>query len=129
MTPAQQAAPTEADVRAAIATVVDPCSRLHGTDLSLIDLGMVESVAVDGGEVHVDLLLDDPLCTYTYVIQGELRDAIAALPGVGTVEITVVPDARWSPERVLPGARARLVGDSLARRLPVVAAHGGNVRV
>jgi metal-sulfur cluster biosynthetic enzyme len=122
MTVMQQAVATEVEVRAAIASVVDPCSRLHGTDLSLIDLGMVESVAVDGGQVSVDLLLDDPLCIYTYVIQGELRDAICALPGVATVEITVLPDARWSPERVVPGARARLVGDSLARRLPLVAA-------
>ncbi len=31
---------------AAINEVIDPCSRLNGTDLGLVDLGMVKDVAV-----------------------------------------------------------------------------------
>lgn len=106
-----------AAVRAAIAGVVDPCSRLHGTDLSLLDLGMVERVRVDGGAVHVELLLDDPLCLYTFVIQHELRERISALDGVTGVEISVLPDFSWSRERVSPAARQRLLSDGLVRRL------------
>jgi metal-sulfur cluster biosynthetic enzyme len=110
---------SDAAVWSAIAEVVDPCSRLHGTDLNLVDLGMVERVGVDavGGAVHVDLLLDDPLCMYTFVIQKELRERIAALDGVSSVEITVLPDFSWSRERVLPDARARLLDDGLVRNL------------
>jgi metal-sulfur cluster biosynthetic enzyme len=113
---------SEASVRAAIADVVDPCSRLYGTDLSLLDLGMVERVHVDGGAVHVDLLLDDPLCMYTFVIQRDLRERIAALDGVASVEITVLPDFGWSRERVTPAARQRLLDDGLVRRLMLVPA-------
>jgi metal-sulfur cluster biosynthetic enzyme len=108
---------SEAAVRAAIGGVVDPCSRLYGTDLSLLNLGMVERVRVDGGAVHVELLLDDPLCMYTFVIQKELRERIAALDGVESVEITVLPDFGWSRERVSPAAQARLLDDGLVRRL------------
>jgi metal-sulfur cluster biosynthetic enzyme len=111
---------SEAAVRQAIAGVVDPCSRLHGTDLSLLDLGMVERVEVDGGTVHVDLLLDDPLCMYTFVIQHELRERISALDGVDCVEITVLPDFSWSRERATPEAQARMLDDGLVRRLRVL---------
>jgi metal-sulfur cluster biosynthetic enzyme len=120
---------SEAAVRAAIDAVVDPCSRLYGTNISLLDLGMVESVRVDGGAVRVDLLLDDPLCMYTFVIQRELRERIAALDGVASVEITVLPDFGWSRERVSPAARQRLLDDGLVRRLmlvPATAAPGHN---
>jgi metal-sulfur cluster biosynthetic enzyme len=121
--PADPSPVTEAAVRQAIDTVVDPCSRLHGTDLSLIDLGMVEAVTVSGGTVHVALLLDDPLCTYTYVIQHELRTAIERLGGIDEVDITVVPNASWTDERVLPAARSRLIGDRLKSRLPLMPAN------
>jgi metal-sulfur cluster biosynthetic enzyme len=119
---------SEAAVRAAIDAVVDPCSRLYGTNISLLDLGMVERVQIDGGAVRVDLLLDDPLCMYTFVIQRELRERIAALDGVESVEISVLPDFGWSRERVSPAARARLLDDGLVRRLllvpaPAVAGH------
>jgi len=113
---------SEAAVRSAIAGVVDPCSRLYGTDLSLLDLGMVESVRVERGTVQVDLLLDDPLCMYTFVLQKELRDCISALDGVESVEITVLPDFGWSRERVSPAARTRLLDDGLVRRLMLVPA-------
>jgi metal-sulfur cluster biosynthetic enzyme len=116
---------TEAAVRAAIGEVVDPCSRLYGTDLSLIDLGMVERVSVDGGSVHVALLLDDPLCVYTFVIQKELRERIGALDGVQDVDIEVLPRFDWSRARVLPAARARLLDDGLVRRLRLVPTTAG----
>jgi metal-sulfur cluster biosynthetic enzyme len=112
---------SESAVRAAIDEVVDPCSRLQGTNISLQDLGMVERVTVaEGGAVRVELLLDDPLCMYTFVIQQELRERIGALVGVQSVEITVLPDFSWSRERVSPAAQARLLDDGLVRRLLLV---------
>jgi metal-sulfur cluster biosynthetic enzyme len=112
---------SESAVRAAIDEVVDPCSRLQGTNISLQDLGMVERVTVaDGGAVHVELLLDDPLCMYTFVIQQQLRERIGALGGVQSVEITVLPDFSWSRERVSPAAQAKLLDDGLVRRLLLV---------
>ena len=115
-------APSEAAVRRAIGAVVDPCSRLHGTDLSLFDLGMVERVQVDGGAVRVELLLDDPLCMYTYVIQKELREGLMAVDGVDSVEVTVRPDFGWSRRRVSVTAQRRLLDDGLVRRLRVIPA-------
>lgn len=110
----------ESAVRAAIGAVVDPCSRLQGTDLSLLDLGMVERVDVEGGRVLVELLLDDPLCMYTFTIQHDLRERIGAVEGVTEVEISVVPEFTWSKERATPEARARLLDDSLVQRLRLV---------
>jgi metal-sulfur cluster biosynthetic enzyme len=111
---------SEAAVLAAIGEVVDPCSRFHGTDLSLVELGMVERVRVDGTAVHVQLLLDDPLCVYTFLLQKELRERIGAIEGVQSVDIEVLPDFGWTRERVLPAARARLLDDRLVRRLSLV---------
>jgi metal-sulfur cluster biosynthetic enzyme len=108
-----------AAVQHAVACVVDPCSRLHGTDLSLVDLGMVESVRVDGTAVSIELLLDDPLCVYTFAIQSELREAVGAVHGVTTVDISMVANASWSRDRVSPAAQHRLLDVRTLRQLLV----------
>jgi metal-sulfur cluster biosynthetic enzyme len=85
----------------------------------------VERVSVDAGGVHVALLLDDPLCIYTFVIQQELRERIGALDGVDSVDIEVLPRFDWSRDRVLPAARARLLDDGLVRRLRLIPTMAG----
>lgn len=94
---------------AAIRRVVDPCSRFNGTDLSLVDLGMVEWVKIKDGVVNIRLLLDDPTCIYTFVIQRDIREAVSQLAKVDAVEIELTPDQIWTEDRMLPDARERLL--------------------
>jgi metal-sulfur cluster biosynthetic enzyme len=70
---------TEADVRAALGTVVDP-----ELDEPITDLGFVRSVRVDGGTVEVHLRLPTSFCApnFAWLMVSDARDAVRAVPGV-----------------------------------------------
>jgi metal-sulfur cluster biosynthetic enzyme len=75
---------TEADVRAALGTVVDP-----ELDEPITDLGFVRSVAVADGGVVVHLRLPTSFCApnFAWLMVSDARDAVTALPGAGRVVV------------------------------------------
>jgi metal-sulfur cluster biosynthetic enzyme len=75
---------TEADVRTALGTVVDP-----ELDEPITDLGFVRSVAVTGNAVEVHLRLPTSFCApnFAWLMVSDARDAVAAVPGVGRVVV------------------------------------------
>jgi metal-sulfur cluster biosynthetic enzyme len=95
------------DVVAAVNGVIDPCSVFNGTRLGLVDLGMVDEVAVRDGAAKVTLRLDDPVCVYTFVIHQGLREALATL-GVHEVEFEINGRDPWTEDRLSETARRRL---------------------
>ena len=79
----------EADVRAALGTVIDP-----ELDEPITDLGFVRSVTVDaraGGRwsVEVHLRLPTSFCApnFAYLMASDAQDAVSALPGVDRVVV------------------------------------------
>lgn len=92
---------------AAINEVIDPCSRFNGSHLGLVDLGMVKDIAVDGPSARITLLLDDPVCIYTFVIQHEIRQALEQR-GITDVDIEICADEIWTADRLSAVAQVRL---------------------
>ncbi|MCW2584169.1 MAG: uncharacterized protein JWQ53_2959 [Klenkia sp.] len=76
--------PTEADVRTALDTVIDP-----ELDEAVTDLGFVRSVAVVGADVEVHLRLPTSFCApnFAWLMVSDARDALLAVPGVGRVVV------------------------------------------
>ncbi len=73
---------TEAAVRKALEGVMDP--ELHR---SLIDLGMVREVSVEGGQVQVTLALTTMGCPLKGQISADVENAVRALEGVQEVAV------------------------------------------
>ncbi|WP_164700079.1 iron-sulfur cluster assembly protein [Modestobacter sp. KNN46-3] len=75
---------TEAQVRAALGTVVDP-----ELDEPITDLGFVRSVAVQGPEVAVHLRLPTSFCApnFAWLMCSDAHDAVSAVPGVERVVV------------------------------------------
>ncbi|HEY1970300.1 MAG TPA: iron-sulfur cluster assembly protein [Pseudonocardia sp.] len=117
--------PSVAQVRAALNTVIDPCSAAMGDDLSLVELGMVYEIGIETGTVTVDLLFDDPMCLYLAPIHDAIRRKVRALPGVVAVVIDQSERELWTEDRIEPAARDRL----LAARRRRWAGHSGPVPV
>jgi metal-sulfur cluster biosynthetic enzyme len=95
-------------VRRALASVVDPCSIATGVPISLVDMGLVRDVRLEGDEIVVELRLTSPFCLQVGIIRDAIQQAAAAsreLPRV-RVEVSTVDD--WLPEMIAPAARARL---------------------
>ena len=75
---------TEADVRTALDTVIDP-----ELDEAVTDLGFVRSVEVRGADVEVHLRLPTSFCApnFAWLMVSDARDALLAVPGVGRVVV------------------------------------------
>jgi metal-sulfur cluster biosynthetic enzyme len=78
---------TEAQVYAAIADVLDP-----ELDEPLVSLGFIDRVQVDGPDVTVIFKLPTYWCSpnFAYLMAGDLRARIRALPGVRTARVELL---------------------------------------
>lgn len=75
---------SEADIRTALANVIDP---ELGTDI--VDLGMVGDVTIDGDRVTVSIALTIAACPMRGQIEGDVRRRILGIDGVNDVEIEI----------------------------------------
>ena len=74
--------------------------------LNIIDLGLVYDIVVDGNDIHVDMTLTSPGCPAGPQIMTDVERVLQALPGVGEVEINLVWQPFWTPDRIEPRVRA-----------------------
>jgi ATP-binding protein involved in chromosome partitioning len=120
--------PTEAQIRRALATVIDPEIRRPITDLD-----MVESIETGlAGAVTVEILLTVPGCPLKDQLESEIKRALAALGGVGLVTVRMgVMDAerRQALMTKLRGGPAKTVAfaepDSKTRVIAIASGKGG----
>jgi metal-sulfur cluster biosynthetic enzyme len=91
-------------VRRALRAVKDP-----ELNLNIIDLGLVYDVDVsDTGDVQVRMTLTSPGCPAGAEIVQGVRDVAADLEGVTSVDVELVWEPYWTPERMDPRVRAFL---------------------
>lgn len=90
--------------RKALRAVKDP-----ELGLNIIDIGLVYDVAVsDEGKAHVTMTLTSPGCPAGAEIMEDVRQTLADLDGVTDVEVELVWEPYWTPERMDPRVRAFL---------------------
>lgn len=96
-------APDSAQVVQALARVMDP-----EVDLSIVDMGLVESLAVDtAGNVRVLLILTTPECPFALQIAGEAVEGLKTVPGIRRIEVRRDPGIEWQPDRLTEEGRQR----------------------
>lgn len=76
--------------------------------VNIVDLGLVYRVIAREAYVHVVMTLTAPGCPLADEVEASVREAVAAVPGVETVDVDVVQEPPWTPERMSPEARAAL---------------------
>jgi metal-sulfur cluster biosynthetic enzyme len=94
---------TEDAVRTALRSVKDP-----ELNLNIIDLGLVYEVDVEDGNVHIRMTLTSPGCPAGAQIMNDIHKAVRPLDGVKDVDIEIVWEPYWSPERIEPKVRAMM---------------------
>lgn len=91
---------TEAQVWEALQGVTDP-----EMPISLVDMGMIYGVKVDGGVVTIDMTFTAIGCPAMDMITADVEQAVQDLPGVRQVQINVVWQPPWTKERISPKGR------------------------
>jgi metal-sulfur cluster biosynthetic enzyme len=95
---------TEESIRKALRQVRDP-----ELNLNIIDIGLVYGVTVaESGDVKVTMTLTSPGCPAGPEIVGDVKRTVEELEGVGEVEVEIVWEPYWTPERMDPRIRAFL---------------------
>lgn len=91
-------------VRKAIRAVKDP-----ELNLNIVDIGLIYDVEVnEAGDVHVRMTLTSPGCPSGAEIIQDVKQVVSDLEGVQTVEVELVWDPYWTPERMDPRVKAFL---------------------
>ena len=90
----------------ALREVYDPCCADRG--ISIVDMGVVEDVRLDGTHVDVDLVLTTGWCPFVASMSSAIPDRLKRLDGVETVEVKVVWDPVWTMDRLSESAREKL---------------------
>ena len=75
-------------------------------DMNIVELGLVYDVEVDDGGVHVRMTLTSPGCPAGPMITNDAYRVLRALPGVKDVNVEIVWEPYWTPERIDPKVRA-----------------------
>ena len=103
-----EAAPTEREVRTALADVVDP----EIPAVSIVDLGMVERVEVTDDGIAVDLLPTFVGCPALEMIESAVVERLSAfgLP----LDIAFTRRVPWTSDRITSAGRERLRAVGLA---------------
>jgi probable FeS assembly SUF system protein SufT len=80
---------------------------------SIVDLGLVYELvhaerAEGGRKVTIRMTLTAPGCGVAPMILDDVRERVAKVPGVGEVEVDLVFDPPWTPEKMSESARLQL---------------------
>lgn len=95
------ALPDDDAVREALRRVEDP-----EAGMNIVDLGLVYAVDVGAGAVRVDLTMTTAACPMADMIVDGARDAIIAVVPAGTiVDVQLVWDPPWTPDKMTGIAR------------------------
>jgi metal-sulfur cluster biosynthetic enzyme len=90
-------------VRLALRQVKDP-----ELDMNIVDLGLVYDVEVDDGLVRINMTLTSPGCPAGPMITNDIYKAVRAIEGVKDVDIDIVWEPYWTPDRIDPKIRAMM---------------------
>jgi len=99
--PAEETERLGSDIVAALKTVYDP-----EIPADIYELGLIYKVDIkDDRAVDVEMTLTTPNCPAAAELPTMVENAVASVAGVGPVNVSIVWDPAWTPERMSDEAR------------------------
>lgn len=98
--------PDREEVIRALDGIYDPCCAER--EISVVDMGLVESVEIRDEHVRIELVLTSGWCPFAARVLEMAKEEVGKLPDVESVEVEVVWDPAWTPERMSQQARDKL---------------------
>jgi FeS assembly SUF system protein len=99
--PAEELARLTDDIVAALKTVYDP-----EIPADIYELGLIYKVDVeDDRTVKIDMTLTAPGCPVAGEMPGWVQNAVGAVEGISDVEVNMVFDPPWTPDRMSEEAK------------------------
>jgi len=85
--------------------VIDP-----EAGLNIVDLGLIYDIRRKGDALEIDMTFTTEACPVGPSLLAEVQEVLKDVQGIARVDVDVVFDPPWSPERISPEGRALLDG-------------------
>lgn len=91
-------------ILSALEEVIDP-----EIGVNIVDLGLVYGINIsDDGEVGIEMTLTIPECPLVDQIVADVERSVSAIEGVKQVEVKLVFEPKWTPDRMNDEAREQI---------------------
>ena len=99
---------TEDGIREELKKVIDP-----ELFVNIVDLGLIYEVNLSDGEeektdVQIDMTMTSPMCPAGPQLVANSKQVVGKLEGAGEIEVKVVMDPPWTPDKMTDDARDQL---------------------
>lgn len=92
------------DIVESIKTVSDP-----EIPINVYDMGLIYKIdQQESGDLDIDMTLTAPTCPIAGVLPQQVADAVAAVAGVGKVEVKLIWEPAWTPDKMTDDAKEML---------------------
>ena len=88
----------------AISTVFDP-----EIPVNIYELGLIYNIGLSKpGNIHVEMTLTSPSCPVAGTLPGDVQRVVESVDGATKVEVELVWEPPWTPERMSEAAKLEL---------------------
>jgi metal-sulfur cluster biosynthetic enzyme len=99
--------PSPLAVRERLDDIVDPCSEARGTDISIVEMGLLKRIEIDEGAVHVELRITSPSCMMVGYFIEQAQRRVGTLEGVEEVTLSTDAGLSWTDDMMAESAKRR----------------------
>jgi metal-sulfur cluster biosynthetic enzyme len=100
-------APSVDRVREELREIVDPCTAATGSNLDVVEMGLVDTIEASDGEIRVSFRLTTPACHMVPYFIEEIESRVDPLDGVESVTVDTDNGMEWTPELMSSAAREK----------------------
>lgn len=94
-------------VREELDGIIDPCSEARGTDISIVEMGLLRKIEIDDGVVEIELRITSPSCMMVGYFIEQANERVGALPGVEEVTLETDAGFSWRDDMMAEEAKER----------------------
>jgi FeS assembly SUF system protein len=98
----------EGEEKASMEAMIDALRTVYDPEIpvNLYDLGLIYDIdQKDDGDVGILMTLTTPACPVAGQMPAQVAQTVAAVAGVGTVQVTLTWNPPWTPEQMTEDAR------------------------
>ena len=99
---------SEYAVREELKKVVDPELFVNIVDLGLVYVISLEEADDQKTNVKIEMTMTSPACPAGPQLIGQSKQFVSLMEGVGEVEVKIVMDPPWTPDRMTEDAKDQL---------------------
>ena len=90
--------------------ILEALRRVYDPEIpvDIVNLGLIYEVAIEDGKVRVKMTTTAPGCPVGAFIAAEAERAIREIEGVEDVEVQLVYDPPWNPDRISEAGKRML---------------------